>query len=71
MTECWLPNSGTQFWFGLGLSFCGTIKPVDGIGYEPDVWCNGKTALDSVLNMIIRYGLAEQSAVNALRQQLK
>lgn len=46
------------------------MENVGGKGYAPDLWCNPKTSLQSVLNMVERYGLGSAEGVAALRAQL-
>lgn len=65
-----LPNSGIGFQFGQSFHFIYSMENVDGKGYEPDLWCNPKTALQSVLNMVERYDLGSAEGVAALRAQL-
>ena len=65
-----LPRTGITACFGVSLSFYGSMDNVDYKGYEPDLWCNPKTALQSVLNMVERYDLGSAEGVAALRAQL-
>lgn len=65
-----LPNSGIGFQFGQALHFIYSMENVEGKGYAPDLWCNSKTSLQSVLNMVERYGLGSAEGVAALRAQL-
>ena len=65
-----LPNSGIGFQFGQAFHFIYNMENVDGKGYEPDLWCNPKTSLQSVLNMVERYDLGSAEGVAALRAQL-
>ena len=65
-----LPNSGIGFQFGQALHFIYSMENVEGKGYAPDLWCNPKTSLQSVLNMVERYGLGSDEGVAALRAQL-
>ena len=65
-----LPNSGIGFQFGQALHFIYSMENVEGKGYEPDLWCNPKTSLQSVLNMVERYDLGSAEGVAALRAQL-
>lgn len=53
-----LPNSGTFFCFGSGLSFQYDTTNKDFRGYEPDIWCNPKDSLDAVMKMAERYEIA-------------
>lgn len=68
MSMC-LPHSNIPFSFGASLEFAFTDENVDFKGYEPDVWCNPKTAFPAVLAMLERCGLAEESTVAALREK--
>lgn len=65
-----LPRTGITACFGVSLSFYGSMDNVDYKGYEPDLWCNPKTSLQSVLNMVERYDLGSAEGVAALRAQL-
>lgn len=65
-----LPRTGITACFGVSISFYGSMGNVDYKGYEPDLWCNPKTALQSVLNMVERYDLGSAEGVAALRVQL-
>ena len=65
-----LPRTGITACFGVSISFYGSMGNVDYKGYEPDLWCNSKTALQSVLNMVERYDLGSAEGVAALRAQL-
>ena len=47
-----------------------SMENVEGKGYAPDLWCNPKTSLQSVLNMVERYDLGSDEGVAALRAQL-
>ncbi|MCI6866212.1 MAG: S41 family peptidase [Oscillibacter sp.] len=65
-----LPRTGITACFGVSISLYGSMDNVDYKGYEPDLWCNPKTALQSVLNMVERYDLGSAEGVAALRAQL-
>ena len=65
-----LPHSQIAAEIGTQLRFYDALKNVDGIGYEPDVWCNPQTALSASLNLIKQYGLADEAAVSAMAKQL-
>ena len=65
-----LPNSGIGFQFGQSFHFIYNMENVEGKGYAPDLWCNPKTSLQSVLNMVERYDLGSDEGVAALRAQL-
>lgn len=65
-----LPNSAIGFQFGQALHFIYSMENVEGKGYAPDLWCNPKTSLQSVLNMVERYDLGSDEGVAALRAQL-
>ncbi len=59
-----LPNSGTHFSFGSGIGFQYDTTNKDFRGYEPDIWCNPKTSLDAVMNMVELYGLVDADAAS-------
>lgn len=65
-----LPNSGIQAYFGVSPQYHFTSENVDFKGYEPDVWCDPKTALQSVLNMMVRSGLCTADTAAGLRTAL-
>lgn len=65
-----LPRTGITACFGVSISLYGSMDNVDYKGYEPDLWCNPKTSLQSVLNMVERYNLGSAEGVAALRAQL-
>lgn len=65
-----LPRTGITACFGVRISLYGSMDNVDYKGYEPDLWCNPKTALQSVLNMVEHYDLGSAEGVAALRAQL-
>ena len=66
-----LPNSGIWACFGTGLQYNFKAENVDFKGYEPDVWCDPKTALQSVLNMMVRGGLCTADTADELRAALQ
>ena len=66
-----LPNSGIWASFGVSPQYHFTSKNVDFKGYEPDVWCDPKTALQSVLNMMVRGGLCTADTADELRAALQ
>lgn len=66
----YLPNSGIEMSFSQGIQFINEIKNIDGIGIEPDIWCNPSDSLESVLNMLVNYNLADSSTVNALKRDI-
>lgn len=66
-----LPNSGIWAYFGVSPQYHLTSENVDFKGYEPDVWCNPKTALQSVLNMMVRGGLCTADTAADLRTALQ
>jgi hypothetical protein len=65
----YLPNSNIPFSFGYSLQFQFDMNNVDFKGYEPDVWCDPKNALDAVLAMLDSSGLADDTT--SLKQQLE
>ena len=66
-----LPNSAIWAYFGTGLQYHFKAENVDFKGYEPDVWCDPKTALQSVLNMMVRGGLCTADTADELRAALQ
>lgn len=71
VADYWLPNSGIRFSMPVGLQFNYEMKNVDGIGYEPDIWCNPKEALEAVYNLIKNEGYASADSVSKLKKQVK
>ena len=65
----YLPYSGVPFAIGGFMKFQGEAKNVDGIGYEPDIWCNPEEALTSALMFLQYYGLADQQSVQPLYRE--
>lgn len=65
----YLPHSGVQFAIGGFMEFQGEVKNIDGIGYEPDVWCNPAEVLSSVLMFLQNYGIAGEESVQPLYWQ--
>lgn len=63
----WLPHSKIPLTFGVSFMFNLTVENVDFKGYEPDVWCNPANALDSVLNMLLRYELTDEATWQSLK----
>lgn len=55
--DIYLPNSGMPVRSGMMLSFPETELNIDGIGLEPDIWCDPNSSLKTVLNMIEYYGI--------------
>ncbi|MCI6759747.1 MAG: S41 family peptidase [Clostridiales bacterium] len=66
-----LPNSGIWARFGVSPQYHFKAENVDFKGYEPDVWCDPKTALQSVLNMMVRGGLCTADTADELRAALQ
>ena len=65
----YLPYSGVQFAIGGFMEFQGEAKNIDGLGYEPDIWCNPEDALTSALMFLQYYGLADQQSVQPLYRE--
>lgn len=64
----YLPNTGIQMAATMGaLNFNYSTEPVDYKGYEPDIWCNPKDALDAVFNMVKRNAIADKKTIEALK----
>ena len=53
--DIYLPNSGMPVRSGMMLALPETDKNIDGIGLEPDIWCDPNSSLETVLNMIKYY----------------
>jgi len=66
----YLPNSGLTAQFGTTFRFEFSAENVDYKGHEPDIWCNPAVAPDAVLNMLLRYDVADRSAWENLRAAL-
>lgn len=66
-----LPNSGIRFAMPVSLQFKYNMKNVDGIGYEPDIWCNPKDALEVVYNLIKNEGYASADSISKLKKQVE
>ena len=63
-----LPNTGIRMAVTMGsLQFCYSTAPVDYKGYEPDIWCNPKDALDAVFNMVRRNATADKKTIEELK----
>lgn len=65
-----LPNSGLPAQIGTTYRFEFSFENVDFKGFEPDVWCNPEIALDAVVNMLLRYDLADVSNWLSLKNEL-
>lgn len=61
-----LPHSGVPFAIGGFMEFEGKAKNVDGIGYEPDIWCEPQHALQYALLFLRNYGLADEESITPL-----
>lgn len=65
-----LPNTGIPFSLGVDLFFANdALENMDYRGLTPDVWCDPAVSVDSVLNMLQYYGLAEEATVGALKEK--
>lgn len=53
------------------INFKYNMKNVDGIGYEPDIWCNPKDALEAVRNLIKNEGYASVDSTSELKKQIE
>ncbi len=65
-----LPNSGVSYTMGMAMYFLDDYKNRDDMGIEPDIWCNPKTSLNSVLMMLVRNGVIDSKAVWDITQDL-
>ena len=67
----YLPHSGVPFAIGGFMQPEGELKNIDGIGYEPAIWCNPADALTSALLFLQNYGLADEESVQPLYNELQ
>ena len=65
-----LPQSGIPFSVPVSPNFKFDMNNVDGIGYEPDIWCNPKNALDAVFCLLVRSGYVDEAAVQKLKAKI-
>ena len=61
--EYFLPHTGATFAIGGFMQLQGTAKNIDGIGYEPDIWCDPEKALDSAVALLERADIADEETV--------
>lgn len=66
-----LPDTGIRFSMPVSLKFHHNMNNVDGIGYEPDIWCNPKDALEAAYHLIIKSGYADESTVEKLKAKVE
>ena len=66
--EYFLPNSGATFAIGGFMQLQGTAENIDGIGYEPDIWCEPQKALDSAVALLQRADIADEAAAQAVAE---
>ena len=58
-----LPNTGLPVKLGTSLIFSNELKSIENIGYLPDIWCDPKYSVNSVIQLLKNYGyLSEQEA---------
>ncbi|MBO4353708.1 MAG: hypothetical protein J5860_02085, partial [Clostridia bacterium] len=65
-----LPNSGISFNMGGRFWPHYSMENLDGIGNEPDIWCNPADALDIALKMIVNEGLATKAETDGLLKKM-
>jgi len=65
----YLPHSGVPFAIGGFMKFQGEAKNIDGIGYEPDIWCNPAEAFSNALMFLQNYGIVGEESVQPLYLQ--
>lgn len=65
-----LPNSGIPFRVNIAMNFYDDSKSIEGQGVIPDVWCNPQTALETVMNMLIKYDVADENSMQQLLTQI-
>ena len=66
VAEYQLPESGLYITIPVSLQFQYNMNNVDGKGYEPDIWCNPKDALEAAYKLIVKAGLSDEKTVNEL-----
>lgn len=66
-----LPNSGIPITFGKDLlCFYEEMTNIDGMGFEPDIWCDAAHSLDSVLKMLNNYGFLSDKELSDIDSKL-
>lgn len=63
-----LPHSGATFAIGGFMQLQGKAENIDGIGYEPDIWCETENALADAVMLLYRAGIANEAASQAVAQ---
>jgi C-terminal processing protease CtpA/Prc len=58
----YLPHSGATFAIGGFMQFQGTADNIDGVGYNPDIWCEPEAALTSAVALLQNAGIANEEA---------
>ena len=71
VSEYQLPESGIYVNIPVSLQFQYNMDNVDGKGYEPDIWCNPKNALEATYNLIVKAGFADQKTVDKLAEKVE
>lgn len=66
MQEIFLPNSGVKVFIPTSMKLWNNTDNVDGIGYEPDIWCAPETVLDTVASLLAKEGYAESGIIEKL-----
>lgn len=66
----YLPNSGVSFTFGGFMKFTRKLKNIDGIGFEPDLWCDPKIALSATVDMLKRYDYIDSDGAEKMKQKI-
>ena len=62
----YLPHSGVPFAVGGFMELEGKAENIDGVGYEPDIWCEPQHALQYALLFLRNYGLADEESITPL-----
>lgn len=68
--DYWLPHSGVTFGIGGFAKFQGEVRNIDGIGFEPDIWCEPTQAASSALKLLQYYGVLDAESIQPLYEQL-
>jgi len=67
--ERFLKNSGLSVCFGASFQFKFDMTNIDGKGYEPDIWCDPKTALDALFAMFEKEGRGNRELYNEITEK--
>ncbi len=66
--DYYLPHSGVTFAIGGFTQFQGKAANIDGIGYEPDIWCDPENALNSAVALLQNAGIADDKTAEVIAE---